>query len=75
MTSLSNSSQFISELPFLGAFNFSLSYKLNTEACTLAFTAPFVIDESLFPSILTGRPSRVFTKRLAKSKPSKTVVA
>ena len=74
-TSLSRLSQAISESPFLGPFNFSMSYNPNNEAWTRALTPPPLTLEDLFPSILTGRPSRVFTTILAYSPPSEYVEA
>jgi hypothetical protein len=51
-----------------------LSYKPKTEALTLALALLCVFAKSLF-LIWIGRPSRVFTKTLAKSKPLAIVVA
>ena len=39
----------------------AVSYKFNTDACTLAELAPLLIDDLSFPSILIGRPSLVLT--------------
>src|SRR5688572_2241487 len=51
--------------PANGVFRRELSYKESTDACTRALTAPLVTDDMGLPSILIGRPSRVFTNMLA----------
>ena len=57
----------------VGGFLFS-SYRLNTDANILAFTAPPALASGLRNTAM-GRPSRVFTSTLAKSKPSAMQVA
>ena len=55
----------VSLLFIIGTRNLELSYKDNTDACTLAFIFPFETELREFPSIFIGRPSRVFTTILA----------
>ena len=72
---LSTASQVVAVPLAVGPVKRAESYKDKTDACTRALVPPFVILEYLFPSILIGRPSRVFTNTEQKSLPSEYVEA
>ena len=58
-TILSNASNVLTSFPLaIGKRKRAVSYNPKTEACTRADVPPLVIDESSFPSILIGLPSR-----------------
>ena len=56
-------------LAFMGPVSLSLSYKESTEASACELVQPLAMGDVLLPSILMGRPSRVFTTTLRPSPP------
>ena len=59
---LSNASNDGASFPFaVGYLKRLVSYKSNTEACTLADVPPLVKGDNSLPSILIGLPSLTFT--------------
>ena len=67
-------SQLTSEPLIVGPCTLLLSYKLRTDAFSLAFAKPLCGDNLLL-SIFIGLPSLVLTRTLAESYPSNSVVA
>ena len=66
-TALSIASNVTSFPSIVGKRNLAVSYKSNTEACTLADVPPKVIGLNSLPSILIGLPSLTFAKTLTTS--------